>query len=264
MRWLAEHREGDEVVYRIGRDGEELVAEWLGVVRLVAQRDGSEHRFVPDPAAPSRDVVKIVCGSGQLLLRHLQGELSLHGAAIECAGRAVILLADSGGGKSTLGASLCARPGVRFLADDAVALDDRGGPCVVPLERDHWLDADARAALGLGTNEPGKEPIAATVRATERSALAAFVELRFADVPSPVMTRLYGLEAVTALMPQIVRFVIDEPAQQQKDLDAVLDVLDRVPCFRLERPRALDLLSLATDLVLHVARDPEVFPTIVD
>lgn len=256
-RWLAEHLEDGEVAYRIGREGDELVAEWLGVVRLVARRDGSEFRFEPDPGAEPRDVEKIVQGSAQLLLRHLQGKLALHGAAVEIDGRAVVLLGQSSDGKSTLAASLCQRPRVKFLADDAVALElTEEGYSVLPLERNHWLEASARVALGHQVpSSTIKEPVSARNVGSGGAPLVAFVELRFgdADAAAPTVHRLQGLEALAKLMPQIVRFVIDEPDLQRRELDAILGLVGRVPMTSIERPRRFELLDTTADLVFDLA-----------
>ena len=264
MHWLAEHLEDGEVAYRVGRDGDELVAEWIGVVRLVARRDGSELRFEPDPGAEPRDVDKIVYGSSQLLLRHLQGKLGLHGAAVEIDGRAVVLLGESSDGKSTLAASLCQRPGVKFLADDAVALElVADAYSVVPLERNHWLEASARTALGHDVpSSTTKEPVRARDVSSGGAPLVAFVELRFEDVPAPTVRRLRGLEALAKLMPQIVRFVIDEPDMQRRELDAILDLVGRVPMTSIGRPRRFDLLDATTDLVVDLARNQLPSPTV--
>lgn len=262
-RWLAEHLEDEEVAYRIGRDGDELVAEWLGLVRLVARRDGSAHRFEANPDAQPRDVQKIVQGSAQLLLRHLHGKLALHGAAVEIEGRAVVLLGASSDGKSTLAASLCRRPGVKFLADDAVALEAAGDRyAIAPLERNHWLEANAREALGLDpAGESLKAPVSARAVGAGDAPLVAFVDLRFTDVPRPVARPVQGLEALAKLMPQVVRFVIDEPDLQRRELDAIVQLLHRVPMTTIERPRRFDLLDATTDLVVDVARKSVPWPT---
>lgn len=53
-------------------------------------------------------------------------ELVLHGSAVAIDGRLVILLGQTGSGKSTLGASLHAQ-GHRLLGDDAVVISETGG-----------------------------------------------------------------------------------------------------------------------------------------
>ena len=157
VRWLAEYAEDGRVAFRIGRAGDELVAEWVGLARVTASRDGLTHRFEPEPGLEPAEIEKVRLGSASLLLRHLQGKLALHGAAVAVGGRAMILLGRSGQGKSTLAASLCARAGATLFSDDAVALDPGPSPgtyVLSPVERNHWLDAPARQALRAAQSLP--------------------------------------------------------------------------------------------------------------
>lgn len=297
LRWLAEYANGDEVTFRIGRDGDDLVAEWIGLARLVARRDGSGARLERAPDADERELTKIERGSARLLLRHLEGRLAFHGAAVALEGRALVLLGRSGDGKSTLGAWLCAHAGAALFADDAVALDpalpapaasrrdeDLGGEDstgaarwqVAAGERDHWLDAAARAALGLSTSTSAASPAAAelagsgvaadadepddkwplpTLRAGEGTAeLVAFVELAFADVESPRLVKLHDVDALAALIPQAVRFVLDEPALHRRELDSLVALVESVPVYKLERPRDLARLARTGELAAHILR----------
>jgi hypothetical protein len=258
-RWLAEYVEDGNVAFRIGRVGEDVVAEWIGLVRLTSRRDGKDVRFEVAPGAHSPDVEKIRRGSAQLLLRQLGGELSLHGAAVGRDGRAVILLGRSGQGKSTLAAHLCQKRGLAFLADDAVAVGGRGDAFVVePLEANHWIDDAARRALGIAAGEVGKLPIpAATIGPP--SALVAAVELSYAEGP-PHLTRLAGVDAMQVLVPQVVRFVLDEPEAQRRELAHLATLVGAVPLYRLTRARDLARLDEGAELVESLIRETKVVP----
>lgn len=76
------------------------------------------------------------------------GRLVIHAGAVALAGRAVLLLGETGQGKSTLCAAL-ARSGADLLGDDAVALDFTAGaaPRVRALYPGMRLLADSIAAL---------------------------------------------------------------------------------------------------------------------
>jgi hypothetical protein len=254
--WLAEYAEDDVVCFRIGTNGPEVVAEWMDVARLVARRDGSGRRLEFEPDVDPRNAEKIRRGSAWLLLRHLDRELALHGASVAIDAKAVILLGRSGAGKSTLATELCDR-GADLLADDAVGIDRDGERFVVPpREVHHWLDGAARRALGRSSDVDGKEPIV-TRRIAERSvSLAAFVELVFDDgAAAPSVSRRTGVDAMGALVPQVARFVIDEPERQKWELDLLHRVVEAVPCYRLERPRGFEHLSVAAELVEATLRD---------
>ena len=228
--WLAEHLEDGGVCFRVGRSGPDVVAEWIGLATLTARRDGTDVRLEFDPSADPRDVVKIQRGSAWLLVRHLQERFALHGAAVAVDGRGVVLLGRSGDGKSTLAAAMCRR-GAALLADDAVGLDYAGEGAwrIVPNEVDHWLDPDARMALGASSSSVGKEPMR-TIRPAENAArLVAFVELGFAEGP-PRVFRRDGIDAAASLVPQVARFILDEPERQRRELDLLHSIVRPHPC----------------------------------
>jgi hypothetical protein len=86
-----------------------------------------------------------------------------HGAAIEWNGNAILLLGDSGVGKSTTLEALLAE-GATFLADDACAIDSDGLLWPGPPMYASWeqRDADLPPYQGKGVCRPsrwGKEPI---------------------------------------------------------------------------------------------------------
>jgi len=177
-----------------------------------------------------------------------------------------VLLGRSGQGKSTLAASLCARAGAALFSDDAVAID-RGAAAgeylVSPVELNHWLDGSARRALAQDTTaeDDGKVPVPATVVGDASVPLAAIVELVFVNEgPARLVPVRSGIEAMAALVPQAVRFVVDEPELQRQEVEALADLLHDVPVFRLERPRGLDMLEAAHPLILgllgHERRQP--------
>jgi hypothetical protein len=281
VRWLAKHAENGKVAFRIGCDGDEVIAEWIGLARLVARRDGSASRLEVLPSADVRAIEKIELGSARLLLRQLAGELALHGAAVAAGCRAVVLLGRSGDGKSTMAAWLCAHAGATLLADDAIAIDetvedearrpdDRGAVArwvVLPAERDHWLDEAARCAVGLDApghagetaTSVGKAPLPATRSASGAAPLKALVALVFRDVPAPRWTRLRGVDAIAALVPQSVRFVLDDPAVHRRELDRLARIVETVPVFQLERSRDLAQLdatgALVEDVLIRDAKD---------
>lgn len=252
VRWLAEYSEDGQVAFRIGRAGDVLVAEWIDTLRLVARRDGTVLELADAPGADPRDTGKIRRGSARLLLRQLGGKLALHGAAVGFGDRAVVFLGRSGHGKSTLAAAMCARRDAVLFADDAIAIDESpNGYSITASEVDHWLDGPSRVALGLANDGAGKLPVRCDRPASHDARLVMFVDLAFDDGASvPRLGPLHGLEAVACLVPQVVRFVLDEPELHRRELESLMNLVDRVPVLRLERPRRLDLLDAALDLVL--------------
>ena len=257
VRWLASYEDAGEVIFRIGRAEDELVAEWIGVARLTSSRDGSRHQLEILPGCDPREAEKIERGSARLLLRHAAGKLAFHGSAIEIAGQVRVLLGRSGQGKSTLAGWLCAR-GATLFADDAVAIDLAGERqwLVAAAERDHWLDVAARVAIGISSapsdEGSGKIPVTTPRPGVGSAPLLAFIELVFVDIAAPRLVRLRGVEALAALVPQAVRFVLDEPALHRSELDHLSELVQFVDVFRLERPRNLAQLDAAGVLVQNL------------
>lgn len=253
--WLATHDDHGTVDFRIGTIGDDVIAEWIGVATLTASRDGRRHELVYEEGIPAPQRRKLESGSVRMLLRQLAGELALHGAAIVIGGGAVILLGASRQGKSTLAAALCARGGA-LLADDAVAVDIIDGKAIVqPTESDHWLDEHAWSQLGLPGASQGdtKGPIPARC-ATAAVPASLILDLTWHDDSKrpPHAIRSHGVAAFGQVLVHAARFVIDSPAHQRRELDTLMSLVEHVPVHVLSRPRRLDAIARAVDIVMEL------------
>jgi hypothetical protein len=124
---------------------------------------------------------------------------------------------------------------------------------VTPLERDHFLDAESiRAVMGDDAEISGKQMVPARSVGQSATRLVAFVDLAFVEAGEPRIRRIAGLEALAALVPQAVRFILDEPERHSRELDALAGLVDTVAMFRLERPRGLERLSATTNLIVSL------------
>jgi hypothetical protein len=259
MKWLATYEDDGRVALRIGRDGANLVAEWPGLITLRAKRDGSSHTYEPAPGAGEREIEKIRRGAGRAFLRHLVGELSLHGAAVAVNQGGIVVLGRSGHGKSTMAAALCARAGAQLFSDDIVAVEMvDSGYRITPVETDHWLDAAARHALGFGSGPSEKVPTPAKSPAHGSVALKLFVTLEFGAAVEPALSPVTGVAAIAELVPQVARLVLDEPEQHRRELDQLARLVEAVPMVRLLRQRDYDAIGAAVDLIVtRAARSEE-------
>lgn len=250
--WLAEARDDGALAARVGRDGDELIAEWPRRATLRVKRDGSDMVFEGHPEADLADVDKLRRGAVRLLLAHLRGAIPLHASAVAIDGRAIVCVGGTGLGKSTLAATLCELAGGSLLGDDAVAIERNGSVFeVIALETNHWLDASAARALGHASDfAADKVPIATRRSDVTRVPVAMIAHLGFSDGGEPRLVPLLGLEAVAGLLSQLTRFVVDDPGIARRDLTSLADLVERTPVVRLERPRRLDLLRATADLVV--------------
>ncbi len=256
--WLAVHEEDGVPRFRLGRLEEDIVAEWCGLATLVARRSGDWHELRFSEEAKPAERRKLERGGVKLLLRQLNGKLALHASAVELAGRALVLAGPSGRGKSTLAAALC-KHGAKLVADDAVAIDlVDGSAFVTATESEHWLDPASLRALQLVTDadEGTKTPVAAPSVSGERTIpVAGIVALSWCESSSnerESVTRLTsasGVEAFGCLLPNIVRFVLDDAGLLRRELDGLQALVASVPVHVLERPRDFEQLPAVVDML---------------
>src|ERR1700690_1964968 len=121
--WIHEVKDNDAVIFRAGRQGDRLIAEWPGLATLACDHDGSRATFRAAAGVPRSTVGKLRRGSVRALLRDLEGGLSLHASAVAIGGRAILFIGQSGAGKSTAAAEMCLGSRAQLLADDIASLN---------------------------------------------------------------------------------------------------------------------------------------------
>ena len=209
-----------------------------GIARYLA----TPAEVVVEPRGGSEDdVLTFLIGPVLTALLQLHGMTVLRAAAIEAGAGAVLLLGDSGTGKSVLARALAAR-GHGLLADHGTALTpatDSHGPIVQPAYPRLRLWADSLPKSSRGPRV--------------RAGLAKYwcEAERFATVPRPAhavfwlqpynrtefdVERLPGSRAFWALWAHTSRKrLLDALAQRQAQYLAALELAHR-PFFRLRRP----------------------------
>jgi hypothetical protein len=190
----------DGVAFRWAYCGEDVVAEWAGVLSLRATRSGELKALQPAQGASGDLVEKTRLGVAAAFLRAQRCQHALHASAVAWQGKALVCVGASGLGKSTMAERMCRHSGIQLLADDMAAIElvPGGGVRVAPSESAIWL-----AKQGSGA----KQPISPLRQAEEPTALLAIVSLVFdAAAPSLELLELRGGDAVSALLPSVVRF----------------------------------------------------------
>jgi hypothetical protein len=239
IRWLHEFEEGGVVAYRTGRQARRLVAEWPGVARLTCGPSGGRSELTPLGGKSVRSLRKLG-GVVQALLADLRGGIGIHASAVAFRTGAVLLLGDSGAGKSTAAAQLCLRRRASLLADDAAALHEVCGKVhVMPSEDRHYLTTHASRALGIphrgirwGRDKRG---VAATRVASRPYPLQLVACLRFDDSKvGPTCTKLSGADAVLRVIGAMFRF---DMGDRRQELDRVMRLYQQVPFVEIVRPR---------------------------
>lgn len=260
LTWLGEYQEDGVVYFRLGREGDELVAEWPNIATLRANPKRGTSRFDADPSADPVLVEKVHRSLAQALLRHLEHKLTLHGSAVTDpkSGRAVAIVGSSGAGKSTLAAALAREEGLAFAADDTLAIEMPEGvivPTLLPTERESWLLADVCEHFGV---PPGDDKQAvAPPRLASAARLVAVVLPAFGEGEEIRLSRMRGQSLLSALVPAVVRFVIDDPRVQLREIEQLSRLTDMVPVISLTRPRDLSRLGETLRVVRALLDEPQ-------
>jgi len=252
--WLSELRDQGRIVFRIGRRGDDLVAEFCSLGTLLASSRGHQARFEPNSRADAQAVEKLRASVIQGLIRHAQGKLTLHGGAVGLRSCAVALVGPSRSGKSLLVTALCADSDMQLVADDTVAVELAGpeqGYAVeaLPSQGTTWLLPEARSVLGFSGAGAGKKPIELTVSESSRLSLRAVVSLVFGDDPKPHLRRLRGQQAFSMLSSSLIRFIVDDPVAQQREFDQLRALARTCGVFELSRPWDLTKLGGSVRLI---------------
>jgi HprK-related kinase A len=188
---IALHYSAHEVVapdtfadFLVAVDPPASVRRWLGPQALF--RFGHDAPFHPLPAAQAFPLLE--WGLNWCVTAHCHQFLILHAAVVERGGRAALLPAPPGSGKSTLCAALVAH-GWRLLSDE-LALIDLDSRRLVPFPRpislkNQSIDAIARFSPGASMSEVVRDtqkgsvahlqPPAGSVHASQTTALPAWI-----------------------------------------------------------------------------------------
>jgi len=250
VEWLVETpHEGGGISYRLGRRGAHWIGEWGGCVWLEATEDGQRVSLTTDGTVDDFFLAKTERGPVAALERRLRGELTLHGsAAASPEGRALLVLGESGAGKSTTAAALVQDRGYALLADDIAWVDFAAARAFVPpTEGLSYLAASATEALGLQKvedhvywDEATKCGVPAR-SAAERAPLGAIVLVGWGAELH--MERLGPHEAMRGILPHVSRCGITTPAARIAEFDNLSCLLGAVFVYRLVRPKRFEALG---------------------
>lgn len=212
--------------------------------------------FVQDPGDPAwLDVfVRRVLPRVAILF----GASAIHAAAAAIDGRALLLLGESGAGKSTTSAALGAA-GWDVLSDDISILWDPDAPTVAPATTGMCVWPDSRQGLRLDDARcvampgyPGKMRfVPGNESNTALVPLGALVFLERGEGDAPSISPISGAEAATRASHQRIRFNPSDPAgrEMHDGFAALVAVARATPCYRLTCPRDYGALPAAVALL---------------
>lgn len=212
--------------------------------------EGREISYDLEPGADASALPLFLTGSALGALLHQRGEYVLHASAVKVDGGAAVFCGQSGAGKSSLVAALCAA-GFPLVSDDVCRIHfGHRGPIVIPDGRRLKLWPDTITHLGLqalrgGQIRPGIEKFwvdPPTLAAPEPLSLRALYFLR-PGAAAPTLSRQPLVHAVEhlrafAYRPRLVRAL----SQEALWLNRSALLAAGSPIIRFERPWSLDQL----------------------
>jgi hypothetical protein len=202
------------------------------------------------------------------LVRSVQGNIALHGSAVEIAGGAVAFVGWSQRGKSTLAAAF-ALDGFRFLTDDALVLEAAGEDYqVLPSHPSIRLWHDSEEAL----IPPGTQT-APALQDTSKSRFLAGTGIPYCDRPKP-LRRVYFLgdgsetgvtfervgaaEALALSVQHSFLLDVESKSLVASHFEKIAKFADRPMFYRLDYPRRFqDLARVRQAVVEHAATEGE-------
>jgi hypothetical protein len=244
------------------RDRDSVLLIWPRIGRFLVSR-GQRIDFARSAVAPGGDeglalLIPRLLGTVFGTLLHQRGCLVLHGAAVVFDGRAQVICANSGTGKSTLAAAL-ARSGCRLIGDDlcVIAADP---PLVQPDGRYMKLWRDTVDHLGWSERVRGtaaardeKFYIEPPVRAPDDAVPLGNVHI-LRDADPEALVSLHALDRPAALQALTEhtyrRRLARGVAGPDRYFDSLSSVLRHARVLELSRPRDLSRLMPAAQALL--------------
>lgn len=208
----------------------------------------------PDPGVPDELVAAALLGPVMASHLHLQGLLVLHGAALATSVGAILLLGDSGIGKSTLAAHLSQR-GHPILSDDILPIQDMGGiPHLLPAPPflRLWPDAAESLHLSCGNRprvEPGSEKRLFGLDQEPAGSMPIHTICLLERGRQPRLQKDTPAHSVMSLVRQSFCVRLLNAGEKAAHLKECGRLAGRVDLLRLILPDSLSRLPLAVDLL---------------
>jgi len=207
-----------------------------------------------------RDVTIFLIGSAWGVLCHQRGLLPLHCSAVASSSKAFAFIAQSGGGKSTLAASLC-QCGYDHVCDDVAIIDapKNGAVSLRAMPKGLKLWREATEALGLEprelvTNDETIEKYYVdlpSASSSETLSLEAIYILNFDDdITEPQVTPVRGSILLQNLYINIYRVEwVNQIGDPAKVLSKIRRIAEETPVYQFSRPRALENLQASAEFL---------------
>jgi hypothetical protein len=219
---------------------------WVHVPRLGAfsfARDDGDITALPEPNADPDLVEDAYRRMVMPLALQARGHEVLHASAVRTEAGVVALCAVSGTGKSTIACAL-SRRGHLLWADDAVCFD--ASDAAVEARPLPFTLRLRPASAALFADEPATGELRSPV---ERERLARVFVLARGETGSPRIERLAAADAFREVLTHGYCFSMHDKARNEAMVRNYLELVDRVPAYRVTFSEGLDRLDETLDVI---------------
>ncbi len=181
-------------------------------------------------------------------LLHQRDIISFHASSFVFDGCGVVILGETGAGKSSLTLSFILG-GAGFLTDDLTpVVFTPGRPCVMPLNRRMKIRSSTAVELGVESGRltdaesgTGKKYMEIVPVASSEHPVDVILKIEVADVAGPIFEEPSPSEKFSLLRSEVCSWEIlaGMPETESAYLQQILDIVREVKIFRVTRPAGI-------------------------
>jgi hypothetical protein len=246
---------------QVGRN--EFVMHVAGVGSFFV-RDGREVEYETAPGADPDWIDLYLKMQVMVVLLHQRGIISFHASSFIHDGRGIMILGESGAGKSSLTASFVL-DGASFLTDDLTpVVFRREEPHVLPLYSSIRLREHSVGELEIGTDElsraeagSGKHYMRVAKAGRESYALSTVVKIEIGGDSAPVFCSPEPAESFSLLRSEVCFWEVlrGMPETEAAYLHQLLEIVKKVDVVRVVRPQDIRIKELKEAISNYLGQD---------
>lgn len=226
--------------------------------------EGHLVEYVCHPGADREWVRLYLEGVVLVALLHQRNIISFHASSFVFEKQGVIILGETGAGKSSLTLSF-AMGGAGFLTDDLTpVVFTRGRPSVMPLHRRMKIRTSTAVELGVESERltdaesgTGKKYIAILPAASAGHPVDVILKIEVGDVAEPLFEEPAPAEKFSLLRSEVCSWEIlaGMPETESAYLRQILEIVQKVKIYRVTRPAAIRITDFYESVKDFLSRD---------
>jgi len=233
-------------------NGNEFAMQVPGVGCFYA-RDGREVVYCIEPDADHDWVQLYLNGQVLVALLHQRKIINFHASSFIYAGRGVMVLGETGAGKSSLAVAF-ALAGAGFLTDDLTPVIFRQGrPCMQSLYRDVKIRDNTVSQLKIGQEKlrdaeagTGKKYLTVRGAEVEDHPMNVIMKIETGEVNEPEFSEPSPAEKFSLLRSEVCMWEVlaGMPETEAAYLQQLLGIISQVHFVRVVRPAEIRIIDL--------------------